>query len=87
MQTKKIKQNKEDLTMKILKGLLRTSVIFFLCLVLGLVIFRLDDVCLLFKDFYTQFSWGMVGTVFFTGGLTLANLFDIFRKKNEEEEE
>ena len=53
-----------------IRGILKTVVIFVFCLVLGMVAFRLDEVWSLFKDFYTHFSWEMILTVLFTGAST-----------------
>lgn len=62
------------------RGILKTVAIFILCLALGVVVFRLDEVWnimkeiwSLFKNFYTQFSWEMIGTVLFAGVLATIN--------------
>lgn len=57
-----------------LRGVLKSLVTFVVCLVLGVVVFRLDAVWNLFIEFYTNFSWGMLATVLFTGILTGMNL-------------
>ena len=57
-----------------MRGVFKSLVTFVLCLILGVIVFRLDEVWNLFKDFYTQFSWEMLATVLFTGLLTGMNL-------------
>ena len=53
-----------------LRGVLKSLVTFVVCLVLGVIVFRLDEVWNLLKDFYTHFSWEMILTVLFTGAST-----------------
>ena len=43
-----------------MRGVFKSLVTFVLCLILGVIVFRLDEVWNLFKDFYTQFSWEML---------------------------
>ncbi len=57
-----------------LRGVVKSLVTFIVCLVLGVIVFRLDEVWNLLKDFYTHFSWEMLATVLFTGVLTGMNL-------------
>lgn len=57
-----------------IRGVLKSLVTFVICLVLGVVVFRLDAIWNLLKDFYTHFSWEMIATVLFTGILTGMNL-------------
>ncbi len=57
-----------------LRGVVKSLVTFVICLVLGVIVFRLDEVWNLLKDFYTHFSWEMLATVLFTGVLTGMNL-------------
>lgn len=63
-----------------IRGISKTIAIFILCLTLGVVVFRLDEVWNiikemwnLFKGFYTQFSWEMIGTILFAGVLATIN--------------
>ena len=57
-----------------IRGISKTIAFFILCLTLGVVVFRIDEVWSLFEDFYTHFSWEMLATVLFTGVLTGMNL-------------
>ena len=56
-----------------LRGVVKSLVSLIICLVFGVIVFRLDEVWNLFKDFYTNFSWEMLATVLFTGFLTGMN--------------
>ena len=64
--------SKEEMSM--LRGVVKSLVTFVICLVLGVIVFRLDEVWNLLADFYTNFSWEMLATVLFTGVLTGMNL-------------
>lgn len=64
--------------------ILRSILLGGVMLILGLVIFRLDDIVELFKTFYTTFSWKAVaayGLAFTTFGISLGKNFK--RKKKE----
>ena len=56
-----------------LRGVVKSLVSLIIFLAFGVIVFRLDEVWNLFKDFYTNFSWEMLITVLFTGFLTGMN--------------
>ena len=56
-----------------LRGVVKSLVSLIICLAFGVIVFRLDEVWSVVKDFYTNFSWEMLATVLFTGFLTGMN--------------
>ncbi len=64
--------------------ILRSLLLGGIMLILGLVIFRLDEIVELFKTFYTTFSWKAVvayGLAFTTFGISLGKNFKRKRKE------